>query len=196
MAQRKQVDLKATHEEITSAILAKKKLTHEEMVRLNKKNPKALFNKIYGDVKQFYFGVEEVNDLQYDGTIEDVEDFIFDIGRRVMVDFVPELRDYISSFDELPQFSVFPQDDRAGQDMIFTHSRNGFDILVFFVSQAEYDLLYEDLAMIASQYDGCDFIPDTWFEGTRVVKFIKNRVYVHPLVKKRLKMRPRCFAHI
>ena len=69
--------------------------------------------------------MEEVNDLQFDGTIEDVEDFIFDIARRVMVDFVPELRDYIGSFDELPQFSVFPKDDRAGQDVIFTHSGNG-----------------------------------------------------------------------
>jgi len=80
--------------------------------------------------------------------------------------------------------------------MIFTHSKNGFDILAFFVSQAEYDLLCEDLAMIASQYDGCDFIPDAWFEDTRVVKFIKDRVYVYPLVKKRLKMRPWCFANI
>jgi hypothetical protein len=106
------------------------------------------------------------------------------------------LRDYISSFDELPQFSVFPSNDRAGQDMIFTHSKKGYDILVFFVSQAEYDLLCKDLATIASQYDGCDFLPDTWFEEMRVVKFIKNRVYVHPFVKKRLKMRPWGFANV
>ena len=46
MAQQKQGGLKPTDEEIISAILAKGKLTHEEIVWLNKKVRKALFDKI------------------------------------------------------------------------------------------------------------------------------------------------------
>lgn len=45
MAQQKQDYLTPADEEIISAILAKEKLTHEEMVWLNKKNPKVLFDK-------------------------------------------------------------------------------------------------------------------------------------------------------
>ncbi len=109
------------------------------------------------------------------------------INQNVNVHLVPRFNEEMRRPDELPQFSIFSNDARAGETDIVRYEAvkdlDAFDGAVFYVSSAVYEGLVRELAAIAGRYPEFPRLRDTAYPDTLLVKLIATRILEHPLVQ-------------
>ena len=109
------------------------------------------------------------------------------INQNVNVHLVPRFNEEMRKLEELPQFSIFASDARAGQTGIVHYEAvkdlDAFDGAVFYVSSAAYDALVRELASIAERFPEFPRLRDTAYADTQIVRLIATRILEHPLVQ-------------
>ncbi len=159
-------------------------LSHEEALRLKNQAPEELARRALEERSEFLFGVHDLRSAlgrEWGGEVRVM------LNLNVVVHFVPRYNDEMRSVDELPQFCVFPDDEREGDDR--AHAYEGvkdleaFEGAVFYVGQELYDRLVRELVAVAAHYGDYAQLPDTLFGEAEFVKLMTTRVLEHPLVR-------------
>ena len=159
-------------------------LTHEEALRLKNDAPHELDRRALAERNEFLFGVGDHRAEQgreWGGELRAL------VNQNVVVHLVPRFNEEMRSLEELPQFTVFPDDEREGEDE--THVYRGvkdledFEGVVFYVSQALYRALVRELGAVAGRYGDYPRLPDSLFAGTEFVGLLTRRILEHPLVQ-------------
>jgi len=148
----------------------------DELQALRRDNPRALMRHLDTVRRGFLFGVED------DAEREDGDwggDFRVLINRNVTLHLLPGFREGAASREELPQFVVMPDPDRA--DAVEEHSVPGdaderLPARIFWIDPLDYDALAREAQEIAAQYRGWDLIPDTYYLHTELVRFVARTV--------------------
>src|SRR4051812_30329332 len=109
-------------------------LTHEEALRLKGDAPAELGRRALEERNEFLFGVKDLREdlgRTWGGELRVI------VNQNVVLHLVPRYNDEMRNLDELPQFSIFPDDEREGEDR--QHRYEGFkdldpfDGVVFYV---------------------------------------------------------------
>ncbi|HVY61260.1 MAG TPA: hypothetical protein VHF22_06370 [Planctomycetota bacterium] len=159
-------------------------LTHEEALRLKNESPRELDRRALAEKDEFLFGVRDLRDSlgrEWGGEVRVI------LNQNVVVHLVPRYNDEMRDIDELPQFTIFPDDDHEGEDR--THRYEGvkdledFEGVVFYVTGPQYAKLVAELCAAAGRYGDYLRLPDTLFGGTEFVKVLTTRVLEHPVVR-------------
>lgn len=159
-------------------------LTHEETLRLKNEAPEELARRALEERSEFLFGVRDLREelgRSWGGELRVM------INHNVVVHFVPRYNDEMRNLDELPQFAVFPDDEREGDDR--THTYEGvkdldpFDGVVFYVSADRYCQLVRELGAVSDRYGDYPRLPDTLFGEAEFVRLLTTRVLEHRLVR-------------
>jgi hypothetical protein len=159
-------------------------LTHEEALRLKNEAPRELDRRALAERRDFVFGVRDLRSVygrEWGG------EFRIFINQNVVLHLVRGFNEEMPGEAELPQFAVFPDDARAGEDR--THRYAGFEDLddfdgvIFFVSRRDYDALVGELGAVTARYADYPRLPDTLYPEAKFVRLIAERVLEHPLVR-------------
>jgi hypothetical protein len=153
------------------------KLSLKELRLLRQQNPQRLFKHLTESEREFVFGVEDHREEKEEWGGE----FRVLLNRNIELHFVPAFNAAMENDDELPQFCVRPDGERAG-----TVAKREIDIgeedgetvpgVTFYVEPERYDTLREELSEVVDRYDDWDIIPDTWFLETELVSFLTTSV--------------------
>lgn len=160
-------------------------LTLDEMRTLRQDNPQGLFRHLADVQRAFLFGVEDhrdddEGDERWGGEVRVV------VNRNVEVHFVPTFNEAMRSRAELPQFCVFPSEERAdGIDETSVVLDDGEEIkgAIFYVDPTEYDVLVGAATQVVERYEDWDAIPDTYFLDSPLVQFLERVVLEHDSVR-------------
>lgn len=157
-------------------------LSLEELRTLRHDNPTGLFRHLADVQKAFLFGVEDHREEEerWGGEVRVI------VNRNVELHFVPALSDAMRTMDELPQFSVFPSEERA--DTVEQTSQlidDGEEVkgAIFYVDPTEYDVLVGAATEVIDRYEDFDLIPDTYFLESPLLQFVERTVLEHELVR-------------
>jgi hypothetical protein len=159
-------------------------LTHEEAVRLKNESPREFDRRALEERNEFLFGVRDLRDQlgrEWGGEMRVV------VNQNVVLHLVPRYNDEMRNLEELPQFTIFPDDEREGEDR--THRYEGvkdleaFDGVVFYVGHERYDRIVSELVEATRLYGDYPRLPDTLFAGSEFVELLTTRVLEHPVVR-------------
>lgn len=155
----------------------------EELMALRRDNPEKLMRHLDGVRRSFLFGVEDGTDREegdWGG------DFRVLINRNVTLHLLPNFRDGTATRDELPQFVVIPDEDRADtreEHTVPVDEEERAPAVIFWVDPFDYDVLAREAQEIAAEYPGWDLIPDTYYLHTDLVKFVERVVFEDAVVR-------------
>src|SRR5688572_22754122 len=128
-------------------------LNHDEAQRLRREAPNEFDRRALEERNEFLFGALDCRDQlgrEWGG------EFRVPINQNVVLHFVPRYNDEMRTVDELPQFVVFADDDRHGEDRVHTYEPvkdlDAFDGVVFYVSQDDYRGMIRELGDVAARY--------------------------------------------
>ena len=159
-------------------------LTHDDAQRLLREDPRELDRRALEARAEFLFGVQDLRvakEVVWGGEVRAL------LNQNVVLHLVPRYNDEMRNLDELPQFVVFPDDARAGEDRTHRYAAvkdlEAFDGVVFYVSAAEYRSLVDELAGAARRYPGYLRIPDALYADGPFERFVRTRVLEHALVR-------------
>lgn len=161
-------------------------LTLDEMRTLRQDNPQGLFRHLADVQRAFLFGVEDHrdddqgDDDRWGGEVRVV------VNRNVEVHFVPTFNEAMRSRGELPQFCVFPSEERADaveETSVVLDDGEEIKGAIFYVDPTEYDVLVGAATEVVERYADWDAIPDTYFLDSPLVQFIDRVVLEHDLVR-------------
>jgi len=159
-------------------------LTHEEALRLRREAPAELDRRATAEREDFTFGVR---DLRHELGVTWGGEIRLLLNQNVVVHFVPRYNDEMRFLDELPQFCVFPDDAREGEDMPHTYAAvkdlDAFDGVVFYVARARYDAIVRELVAVHERYGEWLRAPDTLFAGSEIVRLVNGRILENSLVR-------------
>lgn len=159
-------------------------LTHEEAVRLKNEAPAELGRRALAERNEFLFAVSDRRSAlgsEWGGEVRLL------VNQNIVLHFVPSFNAEMRDLEELPQFVVFADDERDGEDR--THCFEGvkdldpFDGVVFYVNHALYGKLVRELVEAAERYGDFPLLPDSLFAGSSFVGLVTNRVLDHPAVR-------------
>ena len=131
-----------------------------DMISLRRENPNLLFRYLQQVRKEFLFGVDVPGS-------DDVErgwggDARLLLNRNVSLHLVAAFSDEIQDETQLPQFTVFPEADRAGQVETTSIRVEDEEVrgVIFYVDPFDYDAMVRDAVRIAELYPDWDLIPN------------------------------------
>jgi hypothetical protein len=159
-------------------------LSHEEALRLKNDAPRELDRRALEEKDEFVFGVHDLRaelGRAWGGEVRII------LNQNVVVHLVPRYNDEMRNVDELPQFTIFPDDEHEGEDR--THRYEGFKDLeafegvVFYVTADQYARIVRELVLAAERYGDYLRLPDTLFGGSEFVKVLTERVLEHSVVR-------------
>lgn len=160
-------------------------LTLDEMRALRQDNPQGLFRHLATVQRAFLFGVEDhreddAGDERWGGEVRVV------VNRNVEVHFVPALNEAMRTMGELPQFCVFPSEERADaieETSVLLDDGDEVKGAIFYVDPTEYDVLVGAATRVVERYEDWDAIPDTYFLDSPLVQFLDRIVLEHDAVR-------------
>lgn len=160
-------------------------LTLAEMRTLRQDNPQGLFKHLAEVQRAFLFGVEDhrddaEGDDRWGGEVRIV------VNRNVEVHFVPAFNEAMRSREELPQFCVFPSEERADsieETSVVLDDGEEIKGAIFYVDPTEYDVLVGAALEVLERYEDWDAIPDTYFLESPLVQFLERVVLEHDAVR-------------
>ena len=159
-------------------------LTHEEAARLRREAPSEADRRALEEREDFLFAVKDMREdlgVAWGGEVRVL------LNQNVVLHLVPRYNDEMRTIDELPQFCVFPDDDREGEDRTHTYAAvkdlEAFDGVVFYVSAESYRRIVAELVDAAARYGDWLRIPDTLYAGGEFVRAARERVLEHALVR-------------
>jgi hypothetical protein len=175
----------------------------DELRTLRQDNPERLFEHLGLVMRAFVFGVEDdrapppgaATDEDDDAPGWDPDDapetgwggaVRVVINRNVVLHFVPGFNPDMRSKDELPQFCVMPDAERADHTAPTRIKLDQDDVIegvVFFVDPSEFDELQREARRVRERYQDWDAIPDTYFLDSPLVRFIDRIVLEHDAVQ-------------
>jgi hypothetical protein len=156
-------------------------LTDDQFRTLQRDNPKALLRLLEDTRRSFVFGIEDRRDDEsgaWGGALRVV------INRNLTLHLVTGFNDDMSSREELPQFCLFPNPDRADQTEETSIAVDDFTVkgLIFYVDPFDLDVYLREAALIAEAYPTWDAIPDTYYLDHELVQFVTRTVLDEPLI--------------
>lgn len=156
-------------------------LTDTQFRDLQRDNPKALFRLLEEIRRSFVFGIEDRRDDEsgnWGGALRVV------INRNLTLHLVTGFNEDMSSREELPQFCLFPNEDRAEQIEETSIAVDEFTVkgLIFYVDPFDLDVYLREAALIAETYPTWDAIPDTYYLDNELIRFITRNVLEEPLI--------------
>jgi len=152
----------------------------DAMRALRQEDPARLFQYLSEVEQSFLFGVEDRREEGgWGGALRVL------LNRNIELHLVSGFNDDMETVDELPQFCVLPDDDRADTSLDTEQTVDGETIkgVVFYVEPQDYDMLCADAVRVAEDYPGWDLVPDSYFLGTELVAFLNRVVLEHPTVR-------------
>lgn len=156
-------------------------LSEDEIRTLQRDNPQGLFAHLHQVMRAYLFGVENHRE-EFDEWGGEVR---ITINRNVVLHLVPDFNDGMPTVDELPQFCVFPDEDRADSAEDTSQEADGDEIpgVVFYVAPDEYDRLVGEALQVHERFGDLDLIPDTYFLDTELIAFLNRTVLEHGTVR-------------
>ncbi len=156
-------------------------LTDAQFRTLQRDNPKALFRLIEETRRCFVFGIEDRRDDEsgdWGGALRVV------LNRNLTLHLVTGFNEDMSTREELPQFCLFPNEDRADQTEETSIEVDEFTVkgLIFYVDPFDLDVYVREAALIAEAYPTWDAIPDTYYLDNELIRFITRSVLEEPLI--------------
>ncbi len=159
-------------------------LTHEEALRLQKEAPREFDRRALEERRDFLFGVR---DLRARFGAEWGGEFRVLINQNIVLHIVPGFNEEMPGVAELPQFVVFPDDERQGEDRTVTFEGfkdlDDFQGVIFYVSATDYEAMVAELEAVAARYADYPRLPDTLYAESKFVRLIAERVLEHPVVR-------------
>ncbi len=150
---------------------------------LRRDAPAQLFRHLDELRRSFLFGVEDHRDDEapeaWGGAVR------VTLNRNVVLHFVRGLGPGMPTEDDLPQFAVLPDEDRADSAVERELEVEGetFKGVTFYVDPNEWDQLVGHAIAAHERYEDWEAIPDVWFADGPLVPFVTSVVFEHPVVR-------------
>lgn len=150
---------------------------------LRRDAPAQLFRHLDELRRSFLFGVEDRRDDEdpepWGGVVR------VTLNQNVVLHFVRGLGPGMPTEDDLPQFAVLPDEDRADAAVEREVEVDGetFKGVTFYVDPNEWDQLVGHALAAHERYEDWEAIPDVWFADGPLVPFVTSVVFEHPVVR-------------
>jgi hypothetical protein len=157
-------------------------LSLDELRDLRRTSPQRLFNYLLEIEREFIFGVEDHREEDLEGWGGELRVVI---NRNVVVHFVPRLNEAMTCTEELPQFTVLPDERRADSclETSLVLEEEVVKGVIFYVDPQDYDGLVADALRVVERYEDWDLLPDSYFLGTELISFLNRVVLDHSVVR-------------
>jgi hypothetical protein len=158
-------------------------LSLPELRTLRQDNPQRLFRHLADVQRSFLFGIEDhrEEDERWGGEVRVI------VNKNVELHFVPCFNESMRTKEELPQFCVFPSEERADSvedtSLRLEEDDETIEGAIFYVDPTEYDVLLGAAIEVLEHYEDWDVIPDTYFLESPLVQFIDRTVLEHTAVR-------------
>ena len=167
-------------------------LEGEEFERLRRDNPRQLYRYLMDMKQRFLFGVEDARPSDDADEYKPIWGGVFKVllNRNVILHLCPCFNEEMPGPEDLPQWSVFPDEMRAGStEDTETVLPDGERIpgVCFFVDPDEFDVLIREAAQVAEAFPTWDAIPDSYYLDTDLVRFLTREVLEHPALERESK---------
>ena len=159
-------------------------LTREEALALKASDPREFDRRVLSERKQFVFGVR---DLRREFGRDWGGEFRVFVNHNLVLHFVPRFNETMQDESELPQFAVFPDDSRDGEERRHWYE-GGKDLdpyegVIFFVTRQRYAAMVAELISVFEDYADYPRLPDTLFPGSVLVRLLSEKVLENPVVR-------------
>lgn len=157
-------------------------LSRQEFERLRSDHPEALYRYLCEIARDFVFGVHDLRGEEWGG------DARLLLNRNLAVHLVSHFAEGMSSKEELPQFTVFPDAERAERvevtRAVLDDDGEEIEGAIFYVDPEDYDIYLREALDVAERYGAWEAVPDSYYFHTELVRFLNRVVLEHPLVEK------------
>jgi len=153
----------------------------EDLRRLRRDKPEALFQHLTDMQQSFLFGVEDHRDEEqrWGGEVRVL------INRNLALHFVPAFNEEMTQAAELPQFTVMPDEERVDRHEETRLELDDGDTLrgvIFYVDPLDYDAYVREALEVVEAYPEWDAVPDSYYLHTDLVRFLTRVVLDHEVI--------------